>query len=97
MTIRVLVMDEQADSYDGKKGRVESWKLMCLDFSDGARCKTMLEYALPIEQKEQRGQFKDAWADLTVTEIMPGFGGSMRVRGTIALARTDAPKEKKAA
>ena len=76
-------MDEQPDSYEGKKGRVESWKLLCLDWSEGHRCKTMLEFSLPDAQTSFRGKFKDSFADLTVTEITPGFGGSMRVRGAI--------------
>jgi len=83
MTIRVLVMDEQPDAYDGKKGRVESWKLLCLDWSEGHRCKTMLEFSLPADQSAFKGSFKDGFADLTITEISAGFGGSMRVRGAI--------------
>jgi len=83
MTITVLVMDEQPDSYDGKKGRVDSWKLLCLDWSEGHRCKTMLEFSLPNDQTALRGKLKDGFADLTITEISAGFGGSMRVRGSI--------------
>jgi len=76
-------MDEQPDGYDGKKGRVEQWKVLCLDWSEGHRCKTMLEFNLPDDQKALRGQLKDGFADLTITELTPGFGGTMRCRGAI--------------
>lgn len=92
MTIKVLVMDEQPDSYDGKKGRVDQWKLLCLDWSEGHRCKTLLEFTLPKEQEQYKGAFKDRVVDLTVTEITNGFGGAMRVRGSVNVAVEAAPQ-----
>jgi hypothetical protein len=90
-------MDEQPDSYDGKKGRVDQWKVLCLDWSDGHRCKTMLEFTLPADQAALKGLLKDGFADLIITEMMPGFGGSVRVRGVIQPVRAEAQKETKKA
>lgn len=84
MTCKCLVMDEQPDSWtkDGKTNL--QWKFILMDFSDGPRVKTPMEFSLPRKEGEAAPGWKDGFVNLTITEFGNMFAGAIRVRGTLA-------------
>jgi len=84
--MKVRVVSDQPDEYQGKKGLVKTQVLTCQDVcSSGARLKDNFDYVLIEPEKEKyAGKMLDKELELDVIELRPPpFGTRLRANGRI--------------
>lgn len=86
MRLKVRVVSDQPDEYQGKKGLVKTQVFTCQDICpSGARLKDNFDYVLSDGEKEKlAGKMLDKEIELDVIELRPPpFGSRLRANGRI--------------
>ncbi len=95
MRLKVRVISDQPDEYQGKKGLVKTQVFTCQDLCpSGARLKDNFDYVLSEPEKEKyAGKMLDKEMELDVIELRPPpFGTRLRANGRIHLTALDPKK-----
>lgn len=90
MQMKAEIIDLSTESYQGKRGQVNLPVVTLLDRTDGPRLKNTVDMILTEEQSAKlptHDGIKLAGRIVLVgiTSLEAGFGGRMRVRGSLAL------------
>jgi len=88
MILKGEIIECTSESFQGKRGLVTTHVLTILDRTDGARLKNTVDFQLNEEQAQkfpvhENGKLAGKPIELGVTDIQPGFGGRMRLRGHV--------------
>lgn len=88
MIVKAEIIDHSLDSYQGKRGMVNTHVLTLLDRTDGPRLKNTFDLLLTDEQAtkfpvHENGKLTGKPIEIGVTEIQAGFAGRLRVRGQV--------------
>jgi len=84
MKTSVQVINERAESFTGKRGRVEQTVLSCLDVDPVHPFLNTFDYVLSEDEtKKHSGKIQGKRIELGVTNFEPAFGGRLRARGHI--------------
>jgi hypothetical protein len=93
--MKVRVVSDLPNEFQGKRGLVKTQVLSCLDMCDsGARLRNTFDYEMSeTEKAAYAGRLMDKVIVLDVTEFAPApFGGRLRARGLIHEAPEKAGK-----
>jgi hypothetical protein len=93
--MRVRVVSDQPDEYQGKRGLVKTQVFTCQDCCpSGARLKDNFDYVLSDGEKEKfAGKMLDKEIELDVIELRPPpFGSRLRASGRIVSVPPDSKK-----
>jgi hypothetical protein len=88
MLMKAEIVEHSIDSYQGKRGQVNTHVLTLLDRSEGARLKNTVDFMLTDEQASkfpvhENGKLQGKPIEVGINEIQAGFGGRMRIKGQI--------------
>jgi len=88
MQMKAEIVELALDSYQGKRGLVQTHVLTVLDRSAGVRLKNTVDFMLTDEQStklptQDNTKLQGMPVELGINDIRAGFGGRMRVTGTV--------------
>ena len=83
MQVKVQVLSEETNSYQGQRGLVSAQRLAVLDLDTKARFTQTFDYDMDATEKEKyTGKLVGKVVVLGVTDFMV-FGGRFRARGSV--------------
>jgi len=83
MITEVTVLTENAEEYDGKKGRVKLQRIVVLDMDSKCRFRNTFDYDLEEAEKDRyTGKLLGKKLTLGISDFVV-FGGRLRARGEI--------------
>lgn len=88
MQMKAEIVEHSLDTYQGKRGQVNTHVLTLLDRSEGTRLKNTVDFMMTDEQASkfpvhENGKLQGKPILVGINEIQAGFGGRMRVKGLI--------------
>ena len=84
MKANAQVINERAESYVGKRGKVDQTILSLLDLDTVHPFLNTFDYVMSEEEaKKHSGKIQGKRVELGVTNFEPAFGGRLRARGHI--------------
>ncbi len=84
MKVNVQVINERAESFTGKRGKVDQTILSCLDLDPAHPFLNTFDYVLSEDEaKKHGGKIQGKKIELGLTNFEPAFGGRLRARGHI--------------
>jgi hypothetical protein len=84
MKAQVQVINERAESFTGKRGKVDQTILSCLDLDAANPFLNTFDYVMSEDEiKKHGGKIQGKKIELGVTNFEPAFGGRLRARGHI--------------
>lgn len=86
MKVKVSVLGERVEQFQGKRGPVKQNILCLMDMDNENRLLNTFDYVMNDEEVEKlSGKIKDKVIDVGITGLDAGFGGRLRAKGKLIL------------